>query len=82
MAESEFGGGGTMKNTLYPQPSVDDLDPSDLLRLISITGQEDTTNAEPDPYFWYGNVPPEPVIPTPRPRIPSQSERYRTRGAY
>lgn len=59
---SEFEGGGVQENTIYPK-SPDALQNGDRLRLISITGQEADVTAPPDPYFWYGGVAPEEVIP-------------------
>lgn len=57
---SEYEGRGTLNNTLFPK-GADALTPSDKLRLQSLTGQEDDPLAEPEGYFWNGNVPPEPV---------------------
>lgn len=57
---SEFEGGGVLDNTVFPSGD-DALTASDKLRLMSITGQTETAKADPDPYFWYGGVAPEPV---------------------
>lgn len=56
---SEFEGGGLMPNTVFPK-GTEALTPSDKLRLQSITGQETDSRAQVDPYFWYGNVRPDP----------------------
>lgn len=56
---SEFEGGGVMPNTVFPK-GADALTPSDKLRLQSITGQELDSRAPVDPYFWQGNVRPDP----------------------
>lgn len=56
---SEYDGGGVMPNTVYPK-GPDALTPSDKLRLQSITGQEEDSRAPVDPYFWHGNVRPDP----------------------
>lgn len=55
---SEYEGRGTLDNTLFPK-GAEALTASDKLRLQSITGQEDDPLAEPDPYHWQGNVPPD-----------------------
>ena len=57
---SEFEGGGLLPNTVFPMGD-EALTASDKLRLQSITGQEKTAFADPDPFFWYGNVQPDPV---------------------
>ena len=56
---SEYDGGGVMPNTVYPMGS-DALTASDQLRLQSLTGQEIDSKAPVDPYFWQGNVRPDP----------------------
>jgi hypothetical protein len=56
---SEYDGGGVMPNTVYPKGS-EALTASDKLRLQSITGQEDDSRAPVDPYFWNGNMRPDP----------------------
>lgn len=56
---SEFDGGGVMPNTIYPK-GTEALTASDKLRLQSITGQEEDSRAPVDPYFWHGNVRPDP----------------------
>lgn len=56
---SEYEGGGLMPNTVFPK-GIDALTPADKLRLQSITGQETDSRAKVDPYFWYGNVRPDP----------------------
>lgn len=56
---SEFDGGGVMPNTVYPK-GTEALTASDKLRLQSITGQEEDSRAPVDPYFWQGNVRPDP----------------------
>lgn len=50
---SEYEGGGVMPNTVFPT-SPDTLTASDKLRLQSLTGQEDDSNAPIDPWFWQG----------------------------
>ena len=57
---SEYEGGGVMPNTVFPK-GTDALTPADKLRLQSITGQEVDSKAPPDPYFWWGNVAPDPI---------------------
>lgn len=59
---SEFEGRGTLDNTLFPK-GPEALTAHDKLRLQSITGQEDDALAPPDPYFWQGNVAPQPTLP-------------------
>lgn len=59
---SEFGGRGTLDNTLFPKGS-EALTASDKLRLQSITGQEEDPLAPPDPYHWQGGVDKEPPLP-------------------
>jgi len=56
---TEFGGKGPMPNTVYPK-GTEALTASDKLRLQSITGQETDSRAQVDPYFWHGNVRPDP----------------------
>lgn len=56
---SEFEGGGVMPNTVFPK-GTEALTNGDKLRLMSITGQETDSRAPVDPYFWQGNVPPDP----------------------
>lgn len=60
---SEYDGGGTQDNTLHPVLPGELYNASDELRLLSITGQTDDPNAAPDPYFWYGGVAPEVIVP-------------------
>ena len=64
MADSEYGGGGVMPNTVFPK-GTEALTASDKLRLQSITGQETDSNAPVDPYFWQGGVEPPPLTPYP-----------------
>ena len=61
---SEYEGRGVQRNTIFPK-GPEALNAHDKLRLQSITGQEDDPFAEPDPYFWQGNVAPETVTPGP-----------------
>jgi hypothetical protein len=73
---SEFEGRGVLRNTVFPK-GPDALNAHDKLRLQSITGQEDDALAEPDPYHWYGNVPPEPdPKPTDRMKIINEADPY------
>ena len=52
---SEFEGGGLLPSTVFPKGD-DALTASDKLRLQSITGQEQTAFADPDPFHWRGGV--------------------------
>lgn len=58
---SEFDGGGVMPNTVYPK-GTEALTNGDKLRLQSITGQELDSRAPVDPYHWYGNSRPDPLV--------------------
>lgn len=51
---TEYDGGGVMPNTVYPK-AKEALTNGDKLRLQSITGQEEDSQASPDPGFWHGN---------------------------
>jgi len=75
---SEFDGGGVMPNTVFPK-GTEALTASDKLRLQSITGQELDSRAPVDPYFWYGNVAPEPVDTT---AARERAERIKDRDRY
>jgi len=66
---SEFNGVGVQNNTVYDK-GADALTASDKLRLMSITGQTNNPRADPDPSFWYGNMPPTRSRRRPRPRYP------------
>lgn len=57
---SEYEGGGVMPNTVFPHDG--EPTPSEKLRLMSLTGQEDDTRAPLDPYFWVGNERPDPNV--------------------
>lgn len=56
---SEYEANGLMPNTVFPK-GTDALTASDKLRLQSLTGQETDSRAPRDPYFWHGNVRPDP----------------------
>ena len=74
--QSEFGGGGVLPNTLFPQVAGVAMTASDQLRLMSITGQETDTHATPDPYFWQGGIFPLPIVKKVVPAIPTEGQRY------
>jgi len=52
---SEYEGRGVLDNTLFPK-GTEALNAHDKLRLQSLTGQEVDPLADPDPYFWQGNI--------------------------
>lgn len=56
---SEYEGGGLLPSTVFPKGD-DALTPDDKLRLQSITGQDRTAKAPPDPWHWQGWVDPGP----------------------
>ena len=57
-SHSEYEGGGVMPNTVFPKGS-DALTPSDKLRLQSLTGQEEDSQAPLNPYHWNGGIGPD-----------------------
>jgi len=59
--ESEYGGMGVMANGIFPQEDGVVLSSSDQLMLLSSTGQVENSHAPVDPYYWHGEVEPEPV---------------------
>src|SRR5690606_38852589 len=69
LRQSEYNGVGVQDNTVYDK-GADALTASDKLRLMSITGQTNNPRADPDPSFWYGNMPPTRSRRRPRPRYP------------
>lgn len=76
---SEYEGGGVNENTVFPQ-GPDALTASDKLRLQSLTGQEENSNAPIDPYHWYGGQDPgEQVDPTPQQRQRALIDEDKTR---
>jgi len=54
-SHSEYEGGGVMPNTVFPKGN-DALTSSDKLRLDSITGQTEDSQAPVDPYHWQGGA--------------------------
>jgi len=53
LADSEYEGRGVNNNTVFTK-GEEALTNGDRLRLMSLTGQETDSEAEVDPYFWYG----------------------------
>lgn len=52
---TEFGGGGVMPNTVFPK-GAEALTAEDQLRLDSLTGQTEDSQAPLDPWHWNGGT--------------------------
>lgn len=78
-SRSEFEGGGLMPNTVFPK-GTDALTASDKLRLQSITGQEEDSHAQVNPYHWYGNTVPDATLERQQKMTKNQERRVRQRS--
>lgn len=66
-----------MENGIYPQTDDVELSASDQLMLVSGTGSTTDSHAPVDPYFWFGNVRPDPIQKTFREKPLSIKQRYK-----